>query len=333
VRYQSDGFKELYGDLIVDCSGRYTSSLKWLKEHFQLIVPTEQLHVETGYVSFLGERLRTGNVELDSFHVGGRAAHAPHHNKGFLTMPIRKMQTSDENSLGLISNFAVYCVNGEYPPNDNFESLLEWAREHLPIDYYLIIKSTKVLSPLLPYRRAFDHRKYVERVGRKWPRNFLLLGDAMCVFNPKNGQGMTHACRQARQLNQIFEQKYSLEDISYIYNRQASATSEECWLGSTTNDWAVPTLKLIRMDQNGIIQTYSSTTSSPPKIPLFMQFLQWYPYSLIQCASKSGELSTAFLHVVFQEKSPFSLLKPTFFCKILFSSIVHYLKLTKQFFD
>ncbi|CAF4986709.1 unnamed protein product, partial [Rotaria socialis] len=56
----------------------------------------------------------------------------------------------------------------------------------------------------------------------------------MCVFNPKNGQGMTHACRQAKQLNEIFKQKYHLKDISFIYNRQASSISEECWLGSTT---------------------------------------------------------------------------------------------------
>jgi hypothetical protein len=327
VRYQS---KDLYGDFIIDCTGRYTSSMKWLKEYFNLIIPTEELHTGTGYVSFVGERFKTGNSVLDSLYTGGNAAHAPDFNKGFLTTPIREIKSSDTNSLGLLSNFAVYCINGEYPPNDSYENLLEWVKEYLPIDYYLILKSTKLVSPLLPYRRAFDHRKYVELLGKKWPRNYILLGDSMCVFNPKNGQGMTHACRQARQLNKIFEKNISIQDISHIYNRQASSISEECWLSSTTNDWIVPTLKLIKIDQNGIRKIYQRTNDPTlnypqPEIPLFMQFLQWYTHWLIKCAAQSGELTTAFLHVVFQEKTPYSLLKPKFFFKILFSSISHYL--------
>ncbi|CAF0847002.1 unnamed protein product [Adineta steineri] len=319
---------DMYADFIIDCTGRHTSSLKWLKQNFNLIIPTEQLHVGTGYVSFVGERFKTGNTQLDSISVGGHAVHAPHFNKGFLTTPIRQINTSDKNSLGLLSNFAVYCVNNEYPPNDSVENLLEWVKEYLPIDYYLILKSTNILSPLLPYRRAFDDRKYVELVGKNWPQNYILLGDSMCVFNPKNGQGMTHACRQAKQLEKIFQENYQLKDISYIYNQQASSISEECWLGSITNDWAVPTLKLIKTDRNGLTKTYQRTNDSTlnclqPKMPLFMQFLQWYTYWLIKCAEQSGELTTAFIHVVFQEKSPYSLLKPKFLCKILYTSIIN----------
>jgi 2-polyprenyl-6-methoxyphenol hydroxylase-like FAD-dependent oxidoreductase len=333
-----DLLEDVHGDLIVDCTGRHTSAIKWLKQNFNLIIPSEQLHTGTGYVSFIGERLKTGNFLLDSMYTGGNAAHAPDYNKGFLTTPIRKIQSSDPNSLGLLSNFAVYCVNSEYPPNDCYENLLEWVKEYLPIDYYLILKSTKLLSPLLPYRRAFNHRKYVEFLGTKWPRNYILLGDSMCVFNPKNGQGMTHACRQARELNKIFQKNSPFKDIAHIYNHQASLISEECWLGSITNDWAVPTLKLIRTDRNGRTEIYQrsedSTSIYPqPKTPLFMQFLQWYTHWLIQCAGQSGELTTAFLHVVFQEKSPYSLLKPKFFLKILYSSMIHYFNLPKKMFE
>lgn len=335
---KSDSPVDFYGDFIIDCTGRYSSSAKWLKEKFDLTIPTEQLHVGTGYVSFVGERFKTGNSSIDILYVGGNAAHAPDHNKGFLTTPIRQIESSDPNSLGLLSNFAVYCINSEYPPNDSYENLLEWVKEHLPMDYYQMLKSTKLVSPLLPYRRAYDDRKYVEQLGRKWPRNFVLVGDSMCVFNPKNGQGMTHACRQARQLCEVFRQNYNLKDISYIYNRQAASISEECWLGSTTNDWVVPTLKVIKTDQYGTTTTYQRTddpTSNypQPKIPLFMQFLQWYTYWLIQCAAYSGELTTAFLYVVFQEKTPYSLLRPKFFLKIVYSCLRYNLKFTKNFFD
>ncbi|CAF3930333.1 unnamed protein product, partial [Rotaria sp. Silwood1] len=44
---------EVFADFIVDCTGRYSSSTKWLKQYFNLIIPNEQLHVGTGYVSFV----------------------------------------------------------------------------------------------------------------------------------------------------------------------------------------------------------------------------------------------------------------------------------------
>ncbi|CAF5017888.1 unnamed protein product, partial [Rotaria socialis] len=80
-KLNSDTKMQLYSDFIIDCTGRYSSSIKWLKENFDLILPTEELHTGTGYVSFVGERFKTGNVSLDSIHVGGNAAHAPNHNK------------------------------------------------------------------------------------------------------------------------------------------------------------------------------------------------------------------------------------------------------------
>ena len=69
----------------------------------------------------------------------------------------------------------------------------------------------------------------------------------------------------------------------------------------------VSTLKLIKTDKNGQIKTYQRTDDSTSiypqlKTPLFMQFLQWYTYWLIKCAEHSGELTTAFIHAVFQEK-------------------------------
>ena len=337
-KFDSNCLVDLCGDLVCDCSGRCSSATKWLKQSFNLHLPNDQLHIGIGYVSFVGHRFATGISSLDSLHVGGVAAHAPHHNKGFLTMPIRKIPCEQENSLGLLSNFAIYCINGEYPPHDSYENLLQWVKDHFHSDYYQILQSSELMSPLLSYRGAFDHRKYVERLGKQWPKHFLLLGDAMCSFNPKNGQGMTHACRQARELHFILKDHRSLEHLSWIYNEKASSITEECWLGSTTNDWVVPTLKLVQFNQYGQKHVYrrhsnSSLTLNQPEIPLFMQFLQWYTHWLIHCAATSGELTTAFLHVVFQQKSPFSLLKPKFFLQIVYTSIINYFHLTGKLFQ
>jgi hypothetical protein len=175
---------DIYGDFIIDCSGRNPSSIKWLKQSFNINVPTEEIHFGCGYVTFIGERFQTGDYTFDSKSIVCTTVNAPHTNKGCYITPIRQIKTTDQNSLGTLSTISAHCVNFEYSPNDSYENLLDWVREHLDSEYYSILKSTKVYSPLIPYRRAIDYRKYTELLGKKWPQNYILLGDAMCTFNP-----------------------------------------------------------------------------------------------------------------------------------------------------
>ncbi|CAF0878183.1 unnamed protein product [Rotaria sordida] len=328
---------DLYGDFIIDCTGRNTSSVKWLKESFNLIVPTMQIHFGLGYVTFIGERFKTGDPSLDSKQIVACSFNSPDNNTGFATTPIREIKTMDENSLGTLSTLLVQCVNYEYPPNDSYENLLEWIKEKLGPECYSVFKSTKVCSPLVSYRRAIDDRKYVEQLGKKWPQNYVLLGDAMCTFNPGYAQGMTHACRQARELGKIFQENcHKLKDISHIFNRRASAISEECWLLSTTNDWKTPTLKIVETDKNGEIKIYqrgddsAPTKSLQPQESLMLQFMQWYTHWFSLCASKSPQLSTDFYRVMTQHSSPSILMKPTTLLTVFYTAFINYFNLSKK---
>ncbi len=56
---------DMYGDFIIDCSGRNSSSNKWLKENFNLNISILEIHFGSGYVTFIGERLKTDNPLLD----------------------------------------------------------------------------------------------------------------------------------------------------------------------------------------------------------------------------------------------------------------------------
>ncbi|CAM4750587.1 unnamed protein product [Rotaria magnacalcarata] len=321
---------DIYGNFIVDCTGRNTSSLRWLKENLNLIVPTVQLHFGCGYVTFISGRFKTEDPLLDAIHLFGNNCNSPDKNTGRYINPIRTIKTDDENSLGVLSIIGVVGVNSEYPPNDSYEDLLEWAKEHTPSECYTILKSTKLCNSLIPYRRIFDDRKYVELLGEKWPQSYILLGDAMCKFNSQYAQGMTHAFRHARELGKIFdEHSHKLEDISYIFNRPASTISEEYWIGSTTNDWKTPRLKLITTDKTGEIRTYqrggdsNPTKDLEPRVPLMIKFLQCYNYWFIRCAAKSGSLSTYLVHVISQDCNPLILMKPTTLLKVCYMALIH----------
>jgi hypothetical protein len=151
---------------------------------------------------------------------------------------------------------------------------------------------------------------------------------------------MTHACRQARLLNEIFkENSDTLKDISHIFNYRASKISDECWVISTANDWKTPTLKVIRTDIHGQITTYQrgqdfiSTKNSQIRPSLTIQFFQWYSYWILQCASKSRQLSTDYLHVMNQHKSPFILIKPITFLTVCYTALINYFNSSKHNFD
>lgn len=326
---------ELLGDFIVDCSGRNSSSTKWLKEHLNLNVPSIKMHLGLGYVTFIGERFKTDYPEMDARPMVGCSTNSPDRNTGCYVTAVRKTQPTGENSLGTLSTVTLHCVNAEYPPNDSYENLLAWAKENLDDGYYCMLKSMNVRSPLVPFRHLITDRKLVETLGKQWPQNYVLLGDAMCTFNPQFGQGMTHASRHARELSKVFaDHRHALKDISHIYNRRAAAISEECWLLSTANDWKIPTLKIVTTDKDGHSSVQQrepdSLTSKTDKMraPLLIRVLQWYTYWFLRCASHSGKLATDFLLIMNQEANAFVLFKPNTILTVCSKALSNYWKLS-----
>ncbi|UJR06981.1 hypothetical protein I4U23_011269 [Adineta vaga] len=285
---------DIYGDFIIDCSGRYSSSIKWLKNDFNLNIPTEQIHFGYGALSFLAERLKTKDPLLDSLNILVHTANVPDNNIGCFLLPIPTMKTTDENSLGIITAIGINSNNFEHQPNK------------IPTEYFTILKSLKVTGPLISYSR-----------------------DAMCTFDPHFGQGITHAFRQARELRNIFEEnQYKLKDISHIYNSRASKISDECWIASTTSNWKTSTLKIIKTFQRD--KRFSNSKEYQLQTPLLIKFIQWYSFWFLQCASKSGRLSTEFLYVINQYKNPILLFKPLTILAVCYTALMNYLGLSKK---
>jgi 2-polyprenyl-6-methoxyphenol hydroxylase-like FAD-dependent oxidoreductase len=63
-----------------------------------------------------------------------------------------------------------------------------------------LIRNATPLFDLMSYKGATDKRRFYEEVTL--PRNLVVLGDAVCTFNPAYGQGMTTAALQAIALQQ-----------------------------------------------------------------------------------------------------------------------------------
>jgi 2-polyprenyl-6-methoxyphenol hydroxylase-like FAD-dependent oxidoreductase len=88
--------------------------------------------------------------------------------------------------------------HGEAPPIDP-DAYEDFAR-CLPAPVIAdVLARSRVRTPVLTHRMPASQRRHVEWLDRT-PSGFLVLGDAVCSFNPVHAQGMSSAALQARAL-------------------------------------------------------------------------------------------------------------------------------------
>lgn len=67
-----------------------------------------------------------------------------------------------------------------------------------------IIESSEPAGETMTHRFPANQRRHVEKL-RRFPLGWVLLGDAVCSFDPIYGQGMTSAAMQSRALGECLD--------------------------------------------------------------------------------------------------------------------------------
>ncbi|GAA6616653.1 FAD-dependent oxidoreductase [Scytonema sp. NUACC26] len=280
---------ELSAQLVVDASGRNSKAPKWLQ------ALGYDLPIETAIDSFLGYSTRwyqslTGEP-LD-YKVLYIIPSAPNNTRGGVLYQV-------EGNRWIVS---LIGVGKDYPPTDE-AGFFDFARSLRSPEISEAIQNAQPISPIYGYQRTENRLRHYERMSRL-PENFLIVGDAVCAFNPVYGQGMTAATLGALTLDWCLKQQNlqtsngNLTGLQKRFQKQLSKVNTVPWLMATGDDFRWPT-----------------TEGGQPS--LTFRFMHWYLDRVMLSATQSANVYKVLVEVLHLLKPPTALFQPSILAEVL----------------
>lgn len=223
----SDQACELSADLVIDTSGRGSRSRKWLQQAGYSKVPTIEVNPHLSYASQLyqfPEDYDGASIEV--------APHAPDNPRaaGFWRVD------RDQWLLTLIA------MNGEPSPSNEVD-FQKFCRQLGTLKIADAVSRAAPLGPIYTHKGTKNCWHHYHKVKRL-PAGFIVMGDALCAFNPFHGQGMTIAAMTAQVLEgliaQGIDQHFSMSWCKRYFSR-AAKNFNAAWMVAISEDMRWPT--------------------------------------------------------------------------------------------
>jgi 2-polyprenyl-6-methoxyphenol hydroxylase-like FAD-dependent oxidoreductase len=283
VKIGNSAEQTMLADLVVDASGRGSASPAWLESFGYARPEEERIEIGLGYTTRLYRRRPT---DLDGKVAMVVAGSGPNWRSGAILF-----QTEDS----WIVSIGGYL--GDHAPDDPL-MFAAYAGSLPTTKIRDIVAHAEPLSDFAIYRYPANLRRRYERLTR-FPKNYLVFGDAICSFNPVYGQGMTVAAQEAALLRECLTAGSSGLAPRFFY--QAKTAIDTPWDIAVGNDLRHPQVQGPR----------------PPKV----RFINWYVGKLHMAARYDGRLANAFIEVANLQAGPESLLHPAIVLRVIWGNI------------
>lgn len=264
--------ESLNADLIVDTSGRGSRSPVWLEALGYDRPHEEAVKIGVTYTSCVYERRPEHIPGVNALIV----AAAPENPRGGVLL-------SQEGNRWILT---VAAYLGEQIPLDQ-AGLREFVRGMATRALFDVIKDAQPVGEPVPHKIPSNLRRRYEQLKR-FPAGYLVMGDALCSFNPIYGQGMSVAALEARALGDCLAKGEA--KLASRFFKQASKIIDIPWSTAVGNDLRFPEIEGPRT--------------------VMTKFINWYVGKLHHAAHHDAEVSVAFLKVVNLLAPPPSIMTP-----------------------
>jgi 2-polyprenyl-6-methoxyphenol hydroxylase-like FAD-dependent oxidoreductase len=277
------GNDRLIGDLVVDATGRGSHTPQWLERMGYEKPEEDVVQVALGYTTRFFRR-QPNDLDGD---VAAIIPPTPEGKRGGVMLA----QEGDRWTVTLITHF------GSCAPED-LHGFVEFART-LPAPYiHEVVRNADPIGEAATARFSASVRRRYERLSRL-PGGYLVLGDAMCSFNPIYGQGMSVAALEALELDKVLASGSS--DLARSFFARAAKVVDIPWSIAVGNDLRMP-------------ETVGPRSTSG-------KFINWYISKLHRAAHGDSMPALAFLKVNNLIAPPSSLMHPRVASRVLLSHL------------
>lgn len=290
VRWRAAGREDaepqtLNAALTVDCTGRGSRTPQWLRAWGYEPAPEERVTIGLAYTSVYvrrDERVRPEVVAV----IGTATAEQPDPSILIAQEPDADGRARWVMGLGGYAGRHV---------DTTLEAMRQRAQATGQHEITALLTGAETLCE--PMRYAFPHsqRRRYERLHR-FPRGFLLMGDALASFNPVYGQGMTVAACEALALRDALATRPD-DQWAPSFFRAAARVIDIPWQLTVGADLALP---MVEGDR-----------------PLAVRIVNAYVARLQRVAVHDAKVANAFRRVIHLLAPPPSLFAPRILWRVL----------------